>query len=77
MQGASAMSAFKIFPSSEKGNVGMMLALAIVPIMLSVGVAVDMVQTNRTLTIFKAQLMPLHWPQAALVRRMKPSFTPW
>jgi Flp pilus assembly protein TadG len=48
------MSAFTFFTSSEKGNVGMMLALSIVPIMLSVGVAVDMVQTNRTLTILQS-----------------------
>jgi Mg-chelatase subunit ChlD len=41
------------FLRTTSGNVGVMLALAIVPIMISAGAAVDMVQTNRTLTILQ------------------------
>jgi Flp pilus assembly protein TadG len=39
---------------SQAGNVGIMLALGIFPIMMAVGVAVDMVQTNRTLTVLQS-----------------------
>jgi Mg-chelatase subunit ChlD len=47
------MRSFRQFKSDCMGNVTMMLALAIVPMVICAGAAVDMVQTNQTLTVLQ------------------------
>jgi Flp pilus assembly protein TadG len=44
------MRTFRQFKSDCLGNVTVMLALSVIPILITVGAAVDMVQTNNTLT---------------------------
>jgi Flp pilus assembly protein TadG len=48
------MSRLKAFKQNCKGNVAVMFGLALVPLCLVAGVAVDMVQTNRSLTVLQA-----------------------
>jgi Flp pilus assembly protein TadG len=44
---------FHKFGRDCKGNVTIMLALSLVPILISAGAAIDMVQTNQTLTVLQ------------------------
>ena len=48
------MRRLKAFRRDCKGNVAVMFGLALVPLTLAAGVAIDMVQTNRTLTVLQA-----------------------
>lgn len=47
------MRTFKQFKSNCSGNTAIMFALALVPLLIGAGAAVDMVQTNQTLTVLQ------------------------
>jgi Flp pilus assembly protein TadG len=47
------MTSLKRFTSDCRGNTAVMFGLAIVPLMLAAGAAIDMVQTNQTLTVLQ------------------------
>ncbi len=47
------MATFKQFKANCQGNVAVMFGLAAVPLLLAAGAAIDMVQTNQTLTVLQ------------------------
>lgn len=47
------MASFKRFTADCKGNTAVMFALAFVPLLIGAGAAIDMVQTNQTLTVLQ------------------------
>jgi Flp pilus assembly protein TadG len=52
-RGVSAMQSLRTFKKNCNGNVAIMFGLALVPLTLASGVAIDMVQTNRSLTVLQ------------------------
>ena len=48
------MQVLNALRACNKGNVAIMFGLSLIPLTLAVGVAVDMVQTNRSLTVLQA-----------------------